>query len=123
MSASPYPVLYLNLLEYDGESFIKFYYKSNPQITKKLEQAEWIQYSHQYHCFVTPFSQDKLLLIKESFRDQAVIDTRYLRRKSQAPAGRTVITMGQPVLSTDFPKPLPKPMLRLMPFQHAVRLT
>jgi integrase/recombinase XerD len=58
-------VLYLNLLEHEGQTFIKFYYKSNPQISKKLEQAEWIKYSHQYHCFVTPFSQDKLLLMKE----------------------------------------------------------
>jgi integrase/recombinase XerD len=118
MSALPYPVLYLNLLEHDGQSFIKFYYKSNPHISKKLEQAEWIQYSHQYHCFVTPFSQDKLLLIKELLSDHAVLDTRYLQRKSQAPAGRTVITTGQLAPSTDLPKPLVKPMLRLFPFLH-----
>jgi hypothetical protein len=63
MSASSYPVLYLNLLEHEGQSFIKFYYKSNPQISKKLQELEWIEYSQQQHCYLTPFSDDKLLLI------------------------------------------------------------
>jgi site-specific recombinase XerD len=119
MSASPYPVLYLNLLEHEGQSFIKFYYKTNPQISKKLQELEWIAYSQQQHCYLTPFNDEKLLLIKESLSDQAVIDTRYLRRKSQSPAGKTVITTEQPASSTDLPKSLLKPMLRLLPFQHA----
>jgi integrase/recombinase XerD len=106
MPASPYPVLYLNLLEHEGKTFIKFYYKTNPQISKKLRECEWVKYSWQYRCYLTHFSNDKLLMIKESFSDQAVNDTRYLRRKSQAPAGRTVITTGQPDASTDLSKPL-----------------
>lgn len=120
METLPLPVIYLNPLEHAGKYFIKFYYTQNPRITEKLKQADWIRYSCQYSCFLTHFTNENLGLIQSLLGDMAHINTRYLHRKlTKAPAQKTLITRAQTEQLASLPKPLMKPMLRLLPIEHA----
>lgn len=123
MESLPLPVIYLNLLEHQGQRFIKFCYKHNARISEKLKQAEWIHYSRQYSCFLTHFTNENLALIQILLGDLARINARYLHGKpTQAPVQKTVIAREQPEALPSLPKPSMKPMLRLLPIQHAGKI-
>jgi integrase/recombinase XerD len=118
MPASPLPILYLNLLEYQGQPFIKFYYKHNPLLSQKLKQLEGVKYSQQFKCFLTPYNEAKLLLLQQELGSEFILDTRYLHyQRTHAPAEKTVLTTQQPEALTALPKPF-KPLLKLLPIQH-----
>lgn len=119
MEPAAFPVIYLNLLEDEGKPFVKFCYKSNARITGKLKQADWIKYSQQYSCFLTAFTNENLARIQGLLEDLAHINTRYLHRKpTKAPPHKIVITRDELSLPASLPKPLVKPMLRLLPIAH-----
>jgi site-specific recombinase XerD len=118
MQTSPLPVLYLNLLVHEEKSYIKFFYKNNPQINKKLQETKWVKYSQQYRCFITPYTGDVLLQIKELLSDEVILDTQYLRVKSRAPAEKTVITTEQLMLPIQEARLMLKPMLKFLPLEH-----
>jgi len=113
------PILYLNLLEHQGKSFIKFYFKKDFGLHQQLKQMAGVKYSQQYQCFVTHYNPEKLLHIQQALGHQAVIDTRYLHsRKSKAPATTTLITTDGPDILVSLPKLVSKPPLLLLPIAH-----
>ena len=106
METLPRPVIYLNPLEHAGRPFIKFYYKNNSLINEKLKQADWVNYSKQYSCFLTHFTNENLMLIQRLLGDLARIDTRYLLTKPiKAPAPITVISKEQSNVLPAFDEP------------------
>lgn len=120
MTTGLLPVLYLNRLEHQGKILITFYYKPNASLTRKLGQTNGIKFSKQYNCFVCHYSDENLQLIKQTFYQQASIDTRYLHRKtSQAPAAKTSITLDRTTGGTALLKASKdKPLVKLVPFVH-----
>ena len=120
MASSSLPVLYLNRLEHKGKVFIKFYYKAHTGLTKKLEQTSGVRFSSQYNCFVTHYNLEQLQAIRQTFYRQAILDTRYLhRRTTQSPTDNTFIT--QPAAAGTFASAKEnkdKPLVKLVPFSH-----
>ncbi|RDC62493.1 hypothetical protein [Adhaeribacter pallidiroseus] len=121
MTTTPLTILYLNRLEHQGKLFIKFYYKPHAGLTKKLEQAGGIKFSKQYNCFVCHYSMEQLQLIKQTFYRQAIIDTRYLHRKTTlAATDSTFITLNTAAGTIALPQTnKTKPLVKLVPFEHA----
>ncbi|KAA5538734.1 tyrosine-type recombinase/integrase [Adhaeribacter rhizoryzae] len=118
MHPTALPVLFLNLLDHQGKTYIKFWHKPHLAISGKLKTASWVKYSKTYKCYVMHHSPQALAQTHSHFAGVATVSTRYLYRQSRLPAGKTVLTTDNPEVLTALPKPTGKPPLKLIPLQH-----
>ena len=89
------PVLFLNPLEHQGKTYIKFWHKPHPAISQKLKTASWIKYSKTYKCYVMHHSPAALAQTYSHFAGVATVNTRYLYRpKRLRPAEGATILAG-----------------------------
>lgn len=101
MTFSLLPVLYLNLLEHEGKTFIKCWHKPHSLIHQKLKAAPWISYSQTYKCYVMHHTPQAIAQTQQYFSGIAAVSTRYLYRpkRLQPTEGTTILAHRQlPVL-------------------------
>jgi len=112
------PVLYLNPLEHQGKTYIKFWYKPHPFLTQKLKAAAWIKYSQTYKCYVMPYSPGAVAHTYSYFAGLATVNTRYLYRpKRLRPAEGVTISTG-PHASAPLTKIADLEVVRLIPLVY-----
>ncbi|MCD4697942.1 MAG: hypothetical protein K8S16_17095 [Bacteroidales bacterium] len=72
------PVIFLNRIELEGNSYIKLYYKANEKILQRIKQNDWIRYSVELSAYYTNDSEKNIGLIKELFSDIAAVSTKHI---------------------------------------------
>ncbi|WP_233219270.1 tyrosine-type recombinase/integrase [Adhaeribacter arboris] len=113
-----FPTLYLNPLEHQGKTFIKFWHKPQPAVRQRLQAAPWIKYSQTYKCFVMPHTPTAIAQTYSHFAGVATVSTRYLYRpKRLRPSEETTVLAVVPAA-----EPLAKvadlTVVRLIPLLH-----
>lgn len=110
--------VFLNLLEHNGEKYIRLWHRPNPFISSKLKEAAWIKFSQTYKCYVMHHTPQTIERTYSLFSGLAKVSTRYLHRpKRLKPAKHTPVLAGQQA------EPLAKlpvlPVVRLQPMVTA----
>lgn len=72
------PKIYLNLIKFENQNFIRLLYKSNSKITKIIKNNDWIEYIPELKSYCVKYTDKNINIIKDLFFDIATINTYYL---------------------------------------------
>ena len=72
------PVIFLNCVEMEGNSFIKLYYKADEKIGQRIKQNDWINYNVQLSSWCVNNTEKNIGILKELFSDIAEVSTKHL---------------------------------------------
>ncbi|MCD4695664.1 MAG: tyrosine-type recombinase/integrase, partial [Bacteroidales bacterium] len=72
------PVIFLNRIEMEGNSFIKLYYKADEKIGQRIKQNDWINYNIKLSSWCVNYTEKNIGILKELFSDIAEVSTKHL---------------------------------------------
>ncbi len=75
------PLIYLNREVVNGNSFIKFYFKTDEQIIRRIRNNDWIKFSVELQAYYMLDSVNNIGIAKELFSDIAWVNSDYIDRK------------------------------------------
>ncbi|HEY4651866.1 MAG TPA: tyrosine-type recombinase/integrase [Pontibacter sp.] len=110
-----YHEIYLNTLEHERKKYIKLWYKPNPFITRKLNEATWIRYSKTYKCYMMHHLPQTIEMTYTHFQGLAKVNTRYLNRPKRLKPDRFVPVLNGAQQGEPLKKLAELPVVKLQP--------